>query len=198
VRLVLRALQSREAENAACQTNITGGGRYCYNLPKNACPGNNACFNYTCNPSGAGSCDPTALPCSTLDVCLDAVCVLTGATPGCATQAKSSTVIASYCSDSDACTIDSCTIGGAGCQHDPSPRTSCAARSDNCTTYQCNNGTGFCNIVFQRACDDGNSCTTDTCNPQVNGGCVYTNVSQTAVDARCQPTACQIATCVNR
>jgi uncharacterized repeat protein (TIGR01451 family) len=73
------------------------------------------------------------------------------------------------CNDNNPCTDDSCDTV-LGCVHvnnsDP-----CGVAGSNCTTGDVCSG-GICVPSGPRNCDDGNCCTTDSCDPAV--GCVHT------------------------
>jgi hypothetical protein len=82
------------------------------------------------------------------------------------------------CNDSNACTIDTCSLGVcnfrpiAGCR-------SCSANADcsdgdACTTDTCGS-LGTCQASVPVSCDDGNACTADSCNSFL--GCQHTSAS---------------------
>eukprot|EP01111_Echinosteliopsis_oligospora_P014243 TRINITY_DN5323_c0_g1_i1.p1 TRINITY_DN5323_c0_g1~~TRINITY_DN5323_c0_g1_i1.p1 ORF type:complete len:1163 (-),score=296.52 TRINITY_DN5323_c0_g1_i1:71-3559(-) len=79
----------------------------------------------------------------------------------------SSDVIARYCNDNNACTIDTCATSTApangGCVH---TNASCSA-SNLCETASCDPSSGCKKTPI--TCNDGNACTTDTCSP--SNGC---------------------------
>lgn len=104
---------------------------------------------------------------------------------------------AAECDDGVACTFDDCIVGNV-CDH--MPLDSLCTGGDHCdrirgciagctTAADCNTGINYCDGTFAcaggdcvraepRSCDDGNACTTDTCDPSVvngdvEGGCVY-------------------------
>jgi hypothetical protein len=123
------------------------------------------CLSWACNGK-TGQCEPSnqadAKPCnadgsicSVGDSCLKGLCV-----PGAGVG----------CDDGNPCTNDSCDPVG-GCQH--SNNQFKCSDGNPCTEidlcYQ-----GKCSGGGVKVCDDGNACTSDSCNPK-NGMCVYTN-----------------------
>lgn len=105
---------------------------------------------------------------------------------------------AAQCDDGVPCTFDDCIVGNV-CDH--MPLDSLCTGAERCdrlrgcmagcsTAADCNTDINFCDGMFAcaggtcvpaspRSCDDGNTCTVDTCDPtvvngDVTGGCVYT------------------------
>merc|ERR1711991_654446 len=155
---------------------------YCANIPTNPCPANTACLTYTCNAT-AGACDVTDVgaACTSDDICKKPSC---NPSTGCVKVDKTAAEIAAVCNDNNACTTDSCASNA--CVYTVS--TTCP--SDNaCSAYVCNATTGVCDET-RTVCNDGDQCTIDTCNTAT--GCVYTPLSQPAVDALCNPGNCQL------
>ncbi len=118
-----------------------------------SCNDNNVCTTDSCNPAtgcvhtaASGSCDD-GNPCTTADTCSGGSCV--GGPP-------------LDCSDSNACTADSCNPA-SGCVH--TDITAVLCNDDNvCTNDACNPATGCFHTSNAAPCDDGNACTTgDTC-----------------------------------
>merc|ERR1711991_580623 len=146
------------------------------------CNDNNACTIDTC---ANNTCIYTPRVCPTpSDQCAEAFC---NPTSGCGTRQKNATAIAALCNDNNLCTTDSCSSNA--CVY--TVTTTCP--SDNaCSAYVCNATTGVCDET-RTVCNDGDQCTIDTCNTAT--GCVYTPLSQPAVDALCNPGNCQLATC---
>ncbi len=83
------------------------------------------------------------------------------------------------CDDGKLCTSDSCNPQ-TGCVHTALP--GCCSQNSDCAdnnlcngTERCNLATGSCIPGKPLSCEDGNSCTDDSCDPQK--GCVYTHNS---------------------
>lgn len=154
---------------------------------KNACDGIETCDTAT------GKCQPgVSLTCDNGDVCdgKETCNAMTGCQPGTPLD----------CDDGESCTVDSCD-STAGCQHDAvADGTICqngAGDNGSCQTGVCvvecvtdadcddsdvcdgaetcdtNNGT--CQQGTPLSCDDGNDCTSDTCD--ATAGCQYSNVN---------------------
>ena len=150
------------------------------------CSDGNPCTDDTCVAGGCvhtpntASCDD-GNACTTVDACAGGVCV--GGSPV-------------NCDDSDACTTDSCNPADGQCSHVTitcndnntctddtcNPATGCVYTPNDANT--CTDGNactqtdlcqaGACVGTNPVVCDDGNPCTTDTCNT-TSGACVYTN-----------------------
>jgi hypothetical protein len=85
--------------------------------------------------------------------------------------------VAAPCDDDDPCTVDSCDVGLKRCQHDAVPgcchvSADCPDDGNACTVNTCNKQTGVCEYpekanccLTASDCDDGKSCTVDTCGP---------------------------------
>lgn len=95
------------------------------------------------------------------------------------------------CNDNNACTTDSCSPS-AGCTNSPVTNgTECGSRSCNGLVWNKQTClTGVCNGSAQlQNCDDGNTCTTDTCTPAT--GCTNSNnTSDCGTCAICSTGAC--------
>lgn len=166
----------------------------CVNLPNsatctdgNGCTVGDVCKVGSCTPGTLTSCDDNN-PC-TSDAC----------DPG---DAKSAGGCVNKAVDGGACVPqgDNCAVTGI-CQAKACKKVSVTGCNDGnpCTTDACDKKTGKCvyttgklgvscddgNVCTEkdvcakggckgasRACSDGNSCTTDACDPSVNGGCV--------------------------
>jgi hypothetical protein len=130
----------------------------CLNRPPSVCDDGNACTDDTC--SSAGSCVHTnntaacddGNACTSGDRCAGGICV----------------GVASNCDDGNVCTTDACDPA-TGCTH--ANNTAPCNDGNVCTTVDVCTG-GICAGTVPRACDDGNPCTDDTCNPLT--GCVFT------------------------
>ena len=135
----------------------------CVPGPTLDCSDGNICTDGVCvNGTGcvyapaAGPCNDNN-PCTTAEQCQAGVCT--------ATAFKD-------CNDNNPCTKDSCNIL-SGCSYE--------SLSGGCTDNNaCTNGdvctNGKCVPGPQLVCNDGKSCTTDTCDPVV--GCVFTQTGQ--------------------
>ena len=67
----------------------------------------------------------------------------------------------------------------------------CSAFNNVCTNFQCSGGQ--CNVSSPaKSCDDGDTCTLDSCNSTVVGGCV--NTPRTDLVAFCPVVTCKTAT----
>lgn len=131
----------------------------------NECTGPDTCNNVgECigNALSGSSCDD-GLFCTTGDTCNQGEC--TG-----------DLFVPAECNDGDPCTDDGCDLEG-GCTH-----TFNTAPCDDgvlCTTGDvCSDGSCSGTLGVPAACDDGNECTDDGCNPNGNGGagaCTHAN-----------------------
>jgi MYXO-CTERM domain-containing protein len=104
------------------------------------------------------SCDDTIV-CNGADTCMAGACMHAGAPD---------------CSDTNACTTDTCVEAAVMCMHAPianccTDATDCDDH-DACTTNGCTHAGGVCTFdpitdccSTNAECDDGNACTTDTC-----------------------------------
>ncbi len=166
-----------------------------------SCEDGNACTDDTCDPAvGCANTNNTAEcddldPCTTGDICADGVCNAGGpetcddgnactidichAVAGCQhlpTNNPCCSGQVSICDDGDPCTTDVCDPTTADCSY--SLNTASCNDSNACTENDtCNAGT--CGGT-PRSCDDGNSCTTDTCN--INQGCFSTAINAGTCD----------------
>ena len=125
------------------------------------CDDGNPCTQDLCDPltgqcahsPGDASCDDGNL-CTSQDGCLDGLCVGT----------------AIECDDLNVCTSDSCQPD-LGCINNPVPGPcddgNVCTVGDICTSGLCNPG------AESLSCDDNNPCTTDLCDPAVDGGCTF-------------------------
>jgi len=148
-------------DDNACTIADTCSGGNCLGAIKNCLDGN-PCTDDGCDPLTGCTHTPNDDPCddgnncTTNDSCSGAFC-LGGPPPN--------------CNDQNPCTDDDCSPG-SGCTH---TNNSDACNDGNpCTTGDVCNG-GACAGPTPTVCNDGNPCTTDSCNPNVPGGCVYTN-----------------------
>jgi hypothetical protein len=157
------------------------------------------------NPCTADSCDPAA-GCLNEDLPDGTSCTFPGGTTGmCAQGACVGCTLDEHCDDGNACTSETCSGGnctyanvtgtcndGDACTYsDQCVNGTCAGTTITCTSNQCItracNGTNSCTETIHsgRACtDDGNACTTDTCNA---AGPALTRCARTAPPAAPPP-----------
>ncbi len=86
---------------------------------------------------------------------------------GCGVAPKTAQDIAIMCNDANVCTADICNATTGRCVNVPS--VTCPA-NNQCRNYTCNAVTGVCDVT-SRTCDDGQVCTSDSCDAVQ--GCVY-------------------------
>jgi hypothetical protein len=150
----------------ACQggncvfTGIPGCGGYCANASD--CDDKNGCTTDACNGGKCAYGNTTA-------ACDDGNACTVGET--CA-GGKCQGGTAKSCDDGNACTTDSCDPKSAGCQNLPAQQGLGCDDKNGCTSNDACDGKGACAGVAKN-CDDGNVCTTDSCNAQAQ--CVYVN-----------------------
>jgi ubiquitin len=166
-----------EADGSACTLDSCVNGQCAVGVAK-VCSDGNPCTQDACDPK-TGACQSPAVadgvacddgdPCSTGDHCIAGKC---------------GSVTKKACDDGNVCTTDACEPG-KGCASTPGvgPCTdnSVCTQGDACQGGTCKPGTAM-------ACDDGDACTTDACDPAQ--GCTHIAVSGcsplvgfTAVDA---------------
>jgi len=151
------------------------------------------------NPCTANACDPelycvfppanAGASCDDFDSCTsDDRCDANGTCLG-----------RSLCDDDNPCTDDYAAGASCACSHEPTyPGTRCSD-GDACTEGEAcdgNGAPGSCTGGTLVNCDDGNPCTTDTCDP--TSGCVHTNSAAPCDDGNaCTRTdACVDGACV--
>ncbi len=150
----------------ACTTSDTCSGGICVGGSALTCDDGNLCTDDSCNPaSGCVRVNNTAScndgnACTAASYCMNGTCQ--GADP-------------LNCDDGDGCTGDSCNPQ-TGCVHTATPGCWCDG-DDDCSDSNLCTGIercidGACVSGTPPGCDDGNSCTDDSCDPQT--GCVYT------------------------
>ncbi|RMD82662.1 MAG: hypothetical protein D6815_08660 [Candidatus Dadabacteria bacterium] len=158
-----------------CTNNDVCGSGTCVGTPIDCSYLDSACTVGVCNPS-TGTCSSQAKPngtvcddgnvCTTFDACTNGVCVGI-VDPNCCQTA-------SECDDGDACTVDTCV--NSSCSHSVAPDGTPCDDGNVCTTPDtCTNGVcggtvdpNCCQSASE--CDDGNTCTIDTC---VNSSCSH-------------------------
>src|SRR5262249_20543658 len=111
-----------------------------------------------CN-TATGACEATALNCDDANPCTTDSC---NAINGCMHSQ-----ITGLCDDGNACTTGDECVNGACLGAPTSASQTCAASGNACTTgaASCDPGTGTCVTSPPLDCDDGDACTTDTCDP---------------------------------
>lgn len=152
-----------------CTSDSCSGGR-CTNTARtngsscsdgNACNGAETCQSGTCT---AG----TPLACNDGDSCTTDAC---SPTSGCTyTRIAGCTVCTgdAACDDGNPCTADTCGSDGL-CRRTPLPAGSACNDGDLCNGLETCDGAGRCMAGTALVCDDGNPCTSDSCDP--TGGC---------------------------
>lgn len=150
---------------------------------QNACDDGNACTINACSPSG--NCTKTDV------VCPDGTrCQVKSCDPktGCKLTDKP-------CDDFNPCTTDSCSLTTGACVNDPVPNcVSCAGvactYTDSCLPQVCNETTRQCQVA-PVVCNDGNACTTDTCDGTGRVHvCRTANITCNAPTDLCNPWEC--------
>jgi hypothetical protein len=144
----------------------------------NACTASDVCKGGTCagaatvcddgNPCTDDACDPktgctkanNTATCSLGNACQEAVCKAGTCTATGATKS---------CDDGNPCTEDSCK-SDTGCKNVPATDGSNCAPGDACINPSTCSA-GKCTVGAKANCDDGNPCTTDSCDPKT--GCVW-------------------------
>ena len=142
------------------------------------CTVNDKCLNGDCVPGQSMACDD-GNPC-TDDACTQNLgCAHTPNQAACSdgnfctigdhcAQGKCVATEGTDCDDANVCTDDTC-IPGSGCVH--SINAAPCDDADICTTGDhCQNG--FCSAAGNLPCEDGNPCTSDSCNTLT--GCQFT------------------------
>ena len=159
-----------DADGSVCTVDDVCAAGVCTAGPPLDCEDGNVCTTDFCNPAAGGcnsfnnseACDADGDPCTVADACKNATCV--------AGAAKD-------CDDNNDCTLDTCDPADGSCQHETAPLDgkACDADGSVCTEKDtCDGGVCLADPVTVD-CDDGNSCTTDTCKPAA--GCTYANLS---------------------
>ncbi len=194
-----------DADGSACTVADTCAGGICAKGKALACDDNNVCTTDSCDPKtgcvfshAAGTCEDGDA-CTVGDSCAKGVCV-TGKTKSCddgkacttdACDSKTGGCAATPipgcggfcakdadCDDSNGCTVNSCDVSTGGCKS--VPRVGNCKDGDKCWLYGvCSDGS--CVGGNKAKCDDGNACTTDTCEGS-SGQCVFTGHSKACDD----------------
>ncbi|MGH7894539.1 MAG: hypothetical protein ACREQL_07715, partial [Candidatus Binatia bacterium] len=145
----------------ACTVRDTCSGGDCAGAVRD-CGDGNLCTDDGCDPltgctnaNNTDPCDDQNL-CTTNDKCKDGFCQ-GGPAP--------------ICDDNNPCTTDGCsTTSGCTTTDNDNP----CDDQNPCTSGDACSG-GQCAGPSPTLCNDNNGCTTDTCDPAVSGGCVYSN-----------------------
>ena len=169
-------------DQVACTTDVCDGGCL-HEVSDEACDDGDACTKDDCDAQEG--CANAPIPCDdgfecTIgDKCVGGLCVLTPKDVLCddlVACTKDACVIGSgcthtpdvaLCGDGNACTADQCDL--AGCHHAPvadgapCPDQSACTTAELCTAGKC--------ASKALACDDGNPCTNDSCDPAL--GCLH-------------------------
>lgn len=98
------------------------------------------------------------------------------------------------CDDGNTVNNDGC---NSSCQNEKcvtqtAPKIACTTNVDCGTARTCDTGSGFC--TPWGLCEDGNICTTDTCNTTLNGGTCQHATKNCADNFNCTTDSCQAAT----
>jgi outer membrane protein assembly factor BamB len=128
------------------------------------CNGAETCLAGVCVPGAVLVCDD-GKPCTT-DSCNDVSGCINAPIPGCTACND-----ASDCDDNNPCTTDQCVDGG--CRNTLRSDGSSCSDNDACNGVEVCQG-GECQPGTPLVCDDGNPCTSDTCDPLL--GCQTTVV----------------------
>ncbi|HKY34351.1 MAG TPA: N-acetylmuramoyl-L-alanine amidase [Polyangiaceae bacterium] len=118
----------------------------------------NLCTTDSCSASGGISHTPVAAgtSCADGEPCNgDELCDAAGSCPAAASPVFD---------DGNPCTIDSC-VPGVGASHEPAPNGTSCADQDPCDGQELCDGGGVCAAGTAPPLDDGNPCTTDSCDP---------------------------------
>src|SRR5262249_18848336 len=145
-----------------CQHVAVPNGTSCQDAT--VCNGDEACSGGTCAPGTPMNCNDgnacTTDSCNALSGCIHTP--IAGCQP-CGVPAD--------CNDTNPCTVDSC-VGGQ-CQNTVAANGTSCSDGDGCNGLEtCLNGA--CAAGTPISCEDGNPCTTDSCN---GTGCVNTPVA---------------------
>jgi cysteine-rich repeat protein len=173
------------SDGSVCTLDDVCSGGKCASGKQLPCDDGNVCTLDGCDPATActhvaveGACDD-GNACTAGDACVKGVCI--GLDPV-------------SCDDSNLCTDDSC-LPASGCQH--LDNTLPCNDADACTLVDgCSKGS--CVGTGTLSCDDGNVCTTDSCDPKL--GCTHTPADGPCDDKNaCTPTdVCVAGQCVGQ
>jgi len=177
-------------DGSACTSDDTCSNGVCEAGPTRECTDDNVCTDDSCDAAtgdcvftnNTAPCDDGAF-CTTGDTCSEGIC--TGG-PG------------NGCDDGNGCTIDSCDEETDGCSYGNADNGTVCDDGLFCTLDDvCTDG--VCAGPTENTCDDGNSCTKDSCNEGSND-CKYSPTANNdpcddgsfcTVDDTCQSGACE-------
>jgi len=171
----------------ACTTGDACTAGACVGKALVDCNDGNPCTVDSCVPATGCKHLPLDIPCDDGNACTNGdACVNGTCTPGPALA----------CDDFNACTEDACDPK-SGCTHTNRPDGTACDDGSKCTlTDQC--ASGKCTGSNPPDCNDGNPCTSDTCEPGI--GCVNTPVQNGTLcndlDACTQTDQCAAGKCV--
>ncbi|MES1178300.1 MAG: hypothetical protein ABUL62_28520, partial [Myxococcales bacterium] len=163
-----------DASSGTCSNPAKADGVACNDA--NVCTSGDVCTAGSCsagsqvatddgNPCTADACSPTGgvshTPVSAGTACDDSD--LCNGHETCNAIGFCSAGPAIVVDDGNPCTADSCVDGAA--QHNPVAAGTSCADSNVCNGEEACNATGSCSAGTQLEVDDGNPCTTDTCDP---------------------------------
>ena len=213
------------ASAATCaDTNPCNGTEQCLNLAcvpgaPLSCDDGNPCTDDGCDPNtgcfhtnNTGPCDD-GNPCTTADTCQSGTCIgvaggdgnacndgngctlgdvcLGGVCAGSAAPDGTLCTDGNPCTTGDTCVAGTCTGGPAVPDNTPCPDATVCNGLETCVGGVCTPGTAL-------NCDDGNSCTVDTCDPVT--GCAHTTAPDGTVcydgNACTQLDSCHGGTCI--
>ncbi|MCX6781229.1 MAG: hypothetical protein NT003_03910 [Candidatus Magasanikbacteria bacterium] len=150
-------------EGDHCIPGAASGSGKCIGTVK-SCADGNECTTDSCDPnSGCVNPPDDGATCSDGSKCTDQDKCKQGKCLGIALQ----------CNDGNECTEDTCGQQTGACQFNPLPGKQCLDATV-CTKDDICNSNGSC-VGSKVSCDDGNPCTSDTCDPV--SGCKFQNVN---------------------
>ncbi len=153
------------------------------------CTGEDTCLGGQCIGLGDG-CDDDD-PC-TIDSCMDGECVHTPSDASCDDGL--------FCNGTESCDpVLGCVSSGNPCTGGPVCQNTCVEATQSCMsplgtpcpsdgipcTDDVCDGSGSCGVPNHNACDDGNACTVNSCNPST--GCQFNPVACGPSDGCCPP-----------
>ncbi len=155
------------------------------------CDDGDPCTVDSCDPA-SGACSHEALDCSDQNTECSVF--------SCDAQSGACVAIPNHlaCDDGNSCTSDQCVDGS--CTNTPNAGDPCSfgeCDGDDCETNLCDgeptcNEAGEC-IQEAVACDDGDPCTDDLCDP-ASGACTFAPVDCTGLNSECAQFACEPTT----
>jgi len=178
-------------DGSACTKHACQQGT-CKLIGQVVCP-EKPCHAASCDPA-TGACRDVPLACDDGNPCTNDWCDVQ---KGCVSVPNSACecVAAADCADGNLCIVRDCQVGKCVVKK----ATVCPAVA--CQTASCAPATGLCAYV-PLACDDGNPCTNDACDPQKgcistpNGACECTTAADCTGGNRCLTKSCIDHKCV--